>query len=44
MPHFLGRKTLTNHHLFEADSEEDARNEAENLPDHDWEQSAGPLI
>jgi len=44
MPHFLGRKTLTYHHLFEADSEEDARNEAENLPDHDWEQSAGPLI
>ena len=44
MPHFLARKTLTYHYLFEADSEEDARNEAEDLPDYDWEQSDGPLI
>lgn len=44
MPHFLGRKTLTYHHLFEADSEEDARSESEDLPDYDWEQSDGPLI
>jgi hypothetical protein len=44
MPHFLARKTLTYHYLFEADSEEDARNEAEDLPDFDWEQSDGPLI
>jgi hypothetical protein len=44
MPHFLARKTLTYHYLFEADSEEDARNEAEDLPEYDWEQSDVPLI
>ena len=44
MPHFLARKTQTHHYLFEADTEEDARQEAEALPDYDWDESDGPLI
>jgi hypothetical protein len=44
MPHFLARKTQTHHYLIEADTEEDAQQEAEALPEYDWEQSDGPLI
>lgn len=44
MPYFLARRTQTHHYLLEADSEEAAQQEAEELPDCDWEQSDGPLI
>ncbi len=44
MPYFLARKTETYHYLLEADSEEDAQQEAEDLPDYDWDQSDGSLI
>ncbi len=44
MPDFLARKTQTHHYLLEADSEEDAQQGAEALPDHDWDESDGPLI
>ncbi len=44
MPHFLARKTQTHHYLIEADTEKNARQEAEDLPDYDWDESDGPLI
>lgn len=44
MPNYLVRKTETYHYLLKADSEDDAREQAEALPEHDWEQSDGPLF
>jgi hypothetical protein len=44
MPYYLVRKTETYHYLLEADSKEDAEQQAEDLPEHDWDQSDGPLI
>jgi hypothetical protein len=44
MPYYLARKTETYHYLLEANSKEDAEQQAEDLPEHDWDQSDGPLI
>ena len=44
MPNYLVRKTETYHYLLEANSEDDAREQAEALPEYDWEQSDGPVF
>ena len=44
MPKYLLRKTESYHLLVEADSKEQAREQGEETPDHDWEQSDGPDI
>ncbi len=44
MPNYLVRKAETYHYLLEADSEDDAREQAKALPEFDWEQSDGPVL
>ena len=44
MPNYLIRKTETYHYLLEADSEDDALEQAEALPESAWEQSDDPML
>lgn len=44
MPQYLVRKTESHHLLIEADSADDAEEQAAEIPDHDWEQSDGPTL
>ncbi len=44
MPQYLVRKTESSHLLIEADSADDAEEQAAEVPDHDWDQSDGPTF